>query len=107
MLLDLMNAYEESISEECRTLRNMLHSSSTEVNLFDYLEQRSCKNDNQYRQCGGYNLHFSKRFYVNPDRYIIDFGSRYCLFWDCCNFTCEHNANAELAIFDKLVSNKK
>ncbi|MBT2286070.1 DNA polymerase III subunit gamma/tau [Paenibacillus polymyxa] len=44
-LLDLMNAYEESISEECRTLRNMLHYSSTEVNLYDYLEQRSCKND--------------------------------------------------------------
>ncbi|PIH55410.1 hypothetical protein [Paenibacillus sp. LK1] len=44
-VLDLMNAYEASISEECRTLRNMLHYSSTEVNLYDYLEQRSCKND--------------------------------------------------------------
>ncbi|WP_339308275.1 DNA polymerase III subunit gamma/tau [Paenibacillus sp. FSL L8-0435] len=44
-LLDLMNVYEASISEECRTLRNMLHYSSTEVNFYDYLEQRSCKNN--------------------------------------------------------------
>lgn len=40
MLLELINAYEMSISEECRTLRNMLHYSIIEVNLYDFLEQK-------------------------------------------------------------------
>lgn len=45
-LAELMNAYETSISEECRTLRNMLHYSTTEVNFYDFLEQKTCENEN-------------------------------------------------------------
>ncbi len=45
-LVIIMDAYETSISEECRTLRNMLHYSITRVNFYDFLEQKTWGNGN-------------------------------------------------------------